>query len=260
MRGLNLTSSRGARRLRCQGLYRLYLALRGFGMKLLLIDDHALFRDGLSMLITHRLSTVSEPLLVLQAGDLAEAAEVLRAHPDLCLALLDLGLPDHQGLGTLWQWRELAPQVPVVVLSADDRPETIIAAIDAGASGFIPKTVQAGVMQEAVRRVLAGGVYLPALPRWRHGGGDPHHGSPGQGLAGERALEAMGLSARQLDVLRLLVEGKPNKEICRLLSLSESTVKTHLSAIFRKLEVSSRTQAVVAVAQVGMSLHPSPRI
>ena len=208
-------------------------------MKLLLIDDHALFRDGLSLLIASRLFPDGQPVQVLEAGSLSQAGLLLREHPDVVLALLDLGLSEHQGLQTLDSWRALAPQVPVVVLSADDRPDVILAAIDGGASGFIPKTVQARVMQEALTHVLAGGVYLPELPQrtWPTTEG------------------GWVFSGRQADVLRLLVEGKPNKEICRMLDLSESTVKTHLAAIFRKLGVNSRTQAVVAVAQAGWSLR-----
>ncbi|MGE5452898.1 MAG: LuxR C-terminal-related transcriptional regulator [Acidobacteriota bacterium] len=209
-------------------------------MKLLLIDDHALFRDGLSLLIATRLFPNGAPVEVLEAGSLAQAGQLLGHHPDVALALLDLGLSEHQGLQTLDSWRAMAPQIPVVVLSADDRPEVVMAAIDGGASGFIPKTVQARVMQEALTHVLAGGVYLPEWQALR---------------GGEIAEQGWGFSGRQADVLRLLVEGKANKEICRMLDLSESTVKTHLAAIFRKLGVNSRTQAVVAVAQAGWSLR-----
>ncbi len=208
-------------------------------MKLLLIDDHALFREGLSLLIASRLFPGGQPAQVLEAGSLLDAAPLLRAHADVDLALLDLGLGAHQGLDTLVAWRALAPEVPVVVLSADDRTEVILAAIDGGAAGFIPKTVQSKVMQAALEHVLAGGVYLPELPE----------------RAGCERADGWGFSDRQADVLRLLVEGKPNKEICRRLDLSESTVKTHLAAIFRKLGVNSRTQAVVAVAQSGWSLR-----
>lgn len=224
-------------------------------MKLLLIDDHPLFRDGLSLLIQHRLDLAEHGgAEVVEAGNLGEAQAALARHPDVGLVLLDLGLSDRQGLGTLSEWRELVPHLPVVVLSADDRPATIVAAIDQGASGFIPKTVEASVMQEALHRVLSGGVYLPPLPT----DAVAAEASPQDDDAlrdepvGPEAT--LGLSGRQLDVLRLLVEGKPNKEICRVLSLSESTVKTHLSAIFRKLKVSSRTQAVVAVARAGVTL------
>lgn len=239
-------------------------------MKLLLIDDHPLFRDGLSLLIQHRLSLPDHAALsLLEAGDLSEAAAVVQSHPDVKLALLDLNLGDRQGLDTLQQWRAIAPDVPVVVLSADDRPATIVSAIDHGAAGFIPKTAQAATMQDALRRVLAGEVYLPALL-----GADDAAGADAllPALPDEAPLVAalapaeedppesvLGLSGRQLDVLRLLIEGKPNKEICRMLVLSESTVKTHLSAIFRKLRVSSRTQAVVAVARAGVALGPLSR-
>lgn len=231
-------------------------------MKLLLIDDHPLFRDGLSLLIQHRLNLADHGSFeVLEAGDLQDASRALAAHPDVRLALLDLGLADRQGLGTLDRWREMAPDVPVVVLSADDRPHTIVAAIDRGASGFIPKTVQSGVMQEALLRVLSGGVYLPPLPD------DAALDDPGEAFEPPASTtepadpeSLLGLSDRQLDVLRLLIEGKPNKDICRRLNLSESTVKTHLSAIFRKLRVNSRTQAVVAVARAGVTLHAVPRM
>lgn len=212
-------------------------------MKLLLIDDHALFRDGLSLLISSRLFSGGQALEVLEADGLHSAESVLRSHPDLALVLLDLGLNEHQGLDTLQQWRQICPHVPVVVLSADDRVDMILDAIDAGASGFIPKTAQAKVMKDALDHVLAGGVYLPDLPAMV----EPVTGDP------------FGFSDRQEDVLRLLVEGQPNKEICRRLSLSESTVKTHLAAIFRKLNVNSRTQAVVAVAQAGWSLGRARR-
>jgi len=225
-------------------------------MKLLLIDDHPLFRDGLSLLIQHRLDLAEHGgAEVLEAGSLREAMVELERHPDVGLVLLDLGLADRQGLDTLSEWREQAPNLPVVVLSADDRPATILAAIDQGASGFIPKTVEAGVMQEALRRVLSGGVYLPPLPSDAVLATDP--AQPDDDAVRDEPAgpeTTLGLSGRQLDVLRLLIEGKPNKEICRMLSLSESTVKTHLSAIFRKLKVSSRTQAVVAVARAGVTL------
>lgn len=236
-------------------------------MKLLLIDDHPLFRDGLSLLIQHRLSLPDHAALtLLEAGDLTEASAVVRAHPDVKLALLDLNLADRQGLDTLQQWRTIAPDVPVVVLSADDRPATIVSAIDRGAAGFIPKTVQAATMQDALRRVLAGEVYLPEL-LGADGGAGVANPLPDDAplvavplpVEDESPESVLGLSERQLDVLRLLIEGKPNKEICRMLVLSESTVKTHLSAIFRKLGVSSRTQAVVAVARAGVALGPLSR-
>ena len=206
-------------------------------MKFLLVDDHALFRDGLALLVSHEFPQ----LTLLQAADLAEAERCLDRHPDLRLVLLDLSLPDSEGLDGLQRLRARAEHVIYVVLSADQSTPTILAAIDAGAAGFIPKTTQSGVMLAALRTILAGGVYLP------------------DGVAARRAAPpdggtGLGLSPRQADVLRLLIEGKTNKLICRDLGLSESTVKTHLEAIFRRLEVSTRTQAVVAAARLGLRL------
>jgi len=224
-------------------------------MKLLLVDDHALFREGLRLLIQQQVHAGVLPALELhEAGNLQEAADVWRQHADLGLVLLDLSLPDHQGLATLAAWRCMAPMVPVVVLSADERLEVVMSAIDAGALGFIPKTSRAAEMQRALTCVLTGGVYLPELP---HAANDSGFAALSEDQVDAGAAE-LGLSVRQLDVLRLLLEGKPNKEICRRLLLSESTVKTHLAAIFRKLGVNSRTQAVVAVAQRGMRLSPLP--
>jgi DNA-binding NarL/FixJ family response regulator len=214
-------------------------------MKVLLIDDHALFRDALSLLITQKLPD----LTLLQAGSMAEALQVLQANPDVPLALLDLGLPDSQGLDSLARVHDAAPLVTVVVLSADERRETIIAAIEAGAAGFIPKTAQGSVLDNALRVVLDGGVYVPREALDTPGAARPVGLLPESGAT-------LDLSPRQLDVLRLLIEGKSNKLICRELDLSESTVKTHLGAIFRRLDVNSRTQAVLAAARLGLRLSP----
>lgn len=207
-------------------------------MKLLLIDDHALFREGVAALVEQRMPGVALHL----AGDLNAARSVLAAHPDCRLALLDLGLPDSHGLDGIARLRELAPALPIVVLSADDRPETVLGAIDRGAAGFIPKSADSAAFAGALREVLDGRVHLP---RQALLGADTAQADDG---------EALGLSPRQVDVLRLLVEGRSNKMIMRELELSESTVKTHLHAIFRRLGVSSRTQAVVAAARLGLQL------
>jgi DNA-binding NarL/FixJ family response regulator len=215
-------------------------------MKTLLVDDHGLFRDGLAMLILRAFPELE----LLQAGDIAEALARLASDPDIGLLLLDLALPDSAGTSGLRRLREHAPQVTVVVLSADESPETVLAAIDAGAAGFIPKTARSGVMQDALGVVLGGGVYLP--PAVLLANAVPEAFAPPDALD-----EVAGLTPRQRDVLRLLIEGKPNKLICRELALSESTVKTHLAAIFRRLGANSRTQAVVAAARFGLRLGPT---
>ena len=177
-----------------------------------------------------------------QAGSLADARQRLVAEPDIQLALLDLALPDSHGIATLAALRDTAPTARIVVLSADERPETVLAAIDAGAAGFIPKTTESNVLRQAIATVIEGGIYIPAIV---------HQGAPAQAPV---STDTLGLTPRQVDVLRMLVDGRSNKSIARGLDLSPSTVKTHLEAIFLRLNVSSRTQAVVAAARLGLRL------
>ena len=156
--------------------------------------------------------------------------------PDV--VLLDLGLPDSSGMAGLERVRAAAPTRPVVVISADERAQTVHDALDRGAAGFIPKTADSQAFCAALRRVLDGRVALP-----------PQLAPP---LAAPDADAQPGLSPRQCEVLRLLIEGRSNKDIQRELALSESTVKTHLQAVFRRLDVNTRTQAVVAAARLGL--------
>jgi DNA-binding NarL/FixJ family response regulator len=209
-------------------------------VKCLLVDDHAMFRDALALLVA-----VQHPDVRLQpAARLAEALALLATDPAPELVLLDLALGDGAGLDTLRRVREHSPQARVIVLSADDRPETVMEAIEAGAAGFIPKTADAGVLQQALATVLAGGVYVPPMTLLL-GGGAPAAGTP-------RSTESLGLSPRQADVLRLLIAGHSNKVIARRLEVSPSTVRTHVEALFERLGVHNRTQAVVAAARLGL--------
>ncbi|HEX6364381.1 MAG TPA: response regulator transcription factor [Albitalea sp.] len=201
-------------------------------MKLLLIDDHHLFRDAIALLIAQRFEGVA----IEHASSLGEAKRALALHPGIAIALLDLALPDSRGCDGVRALRLAAPTTAVVVLSADERRETVLEAVDAGAAGFIPKTARPQELDAALRTVLDGRVFLPAATFAPL----PAAAAPGE------------LTARQLDVLRLLIAGRSNKLICRELALSESTVKTHLAAIFRKLGVDTRTQAVVAAARLGL--------
>lgn len=205
-------------------------------MKTLLIDDHALLRETLAAVM----GQTWPALQVLQAGNLAEACAQCDAHPDLRLVLIDLGLPDAVGMSSLTTLRTRAPLARHVVVSADDRPQTVLDAIEAGAVGFIPKTSEFRVMVAALDQVLQGGVYLPRAVLFQ--------------AARTADTDPPVLTPRQLAVLGLLVDGQSNKAICRQLDLSASTVKTHVEAIFRRLDVSSRAQAVVAVARLGLRL------
>lgn len=212
----------------------------------LLIDDHPLFRDGVAALLGSEFAAWQ----VLQAGSLGEAMDRLDQHPDISLVLLELGLPDSEGLASLVRLRLHAPGPRYVVMSSSDSEAGMLAAIENGAAGFIPKTTQSGAMLAALRTVLAGGVFVPSYPAGVLAAAFAPASAP--------ACEVLGISPRQADVLRLLIEGMGNKAICRALGISESTVKTHLVTIFRKLGASSRTQAVVAAARLGLRLHALP--
>jgi DNA-binding NarL/FixJ family response regulator len=205
-------------------------------MKTLLVDDHTLLRQTLAVVIGQTWPT----LQLLEAGSLVEACRQCAAHPDLSLVLLDLGLPDAQGLQGLAVLRERAPQARLVVVSAQDQPQLVLDAIEAGAAGFIPKTTEFRVMVDALDLVLQGGVYLPP-------------GVAGAPLQAQ-APDHLDWSPRQLHVLGLLMAGHSNKSIARQLDLALSTVKTHLEAVFLRLGVNSRTQAVLMVARLGLRL------
>jgi DNA-binding NarL/FixJ family response regulator len=215
-------------------------------MRALLIDDHALFCDALALLFDARFPGIA----LHQSHDLADGLEVLSRDSDIRLVMVDLDLPDSSGPESLPVLKACAPAARLVVLSADERSDTVERAIDLGASGFVPKTAQSDVLARALLTILEGGVFVPPLRQGaeRHASPTPH-AAPALDLLPDRHEK---LTARQLQVLQLLIEGQSNKHICRALSLSESTVKTHIDAIFRRLQVSNRTQAVMAAARLGL--------
>lgn len=208
-------------------------------MKVILADDHALFRGGFSLLFK-QLEAGAE---VLEAEDLGTAMEVAACNPDADLMLLDLNMPGMNGPAGIRRVAEAHPQLPVIVLSASETKESVQDVIAAGALGFIPKSSSAAVMLSAVRLVLSGGVYVPAQLIM----------TKGTSAAGSSNRdESANLSGRQRDVLRLLAAGMSNKQICRELGLGEGTIKVHIAAIFRALEVANRTEAAHAARRLGL--------
>lgn len=207
-------------------------------MKVLVVDDHPLILEALASLLPHL-----EPDAVMRAAsDPAEAVAFLDDEPDIALVLLDLALPGTRGLDFLADLQLDYPGVPVVVLSATYDEATVAAALAAGASGFIPKSARPDELLGALRSAFDGAVPVRVQSRVL---------AEGDGVRiGARAL---GLTPRQADVLKLLVQGKPNKIICRDLRLSEGTVKVHVSAILKALHVNSRTQAVAELARRGIN-------
>jgi DNA-binding NarL/FixJ family response regulator len=198
---------------------------------------------------------------VLAACDAAAALQMLQAHPDVDLMLLDLHLPDQDGLQLLSSVVERHPAVAVVMLSGDKDGATMRKAFDLGAQGYIPKAETREVLASALSLVLAGGVYVPpaALRGAAAAAATAEPLRPAApALAGTSVAPSvapsLGLTDRQLAVLALLMQGKNNKLICRALDLAEPTVKNHISAILRALGVSSRTEAVLAVTRLGLKL------
>ncbi|EME68914.1 response regulator [Paramagnetospirillum caucaseum] len=212
-------------------------------MKILIADDHELFRDGLR----HVLDQFEGPPTIIEASDFPQAIAAAQTDKDIDIVLLDLTMPGMAWAEGLAKLKELLPAtVPVIVLSASDDRRHVLQAVNMGAAGFIPKTSSSRVMLSALKLVLSGGVYLPPALLDQSGPGDD--GTP---MAGETAIAA--LTPRQREVLALLGQGKSNKEIARVLELAEGTVKLHVTAILKALNVNNRTRAVVAASHLGLT-------
>jgi DNA-binding NarL/FixJ family response regulator len=225
-------------------------------VKILVVDDHALIREALRGV----LKELKGEATVLEASSCGQAMQVISDHSDLDLVLLDLNLPDRDGFSVLAELGERYPALSVVVLSGQQDRASVAKALDLGALGFIPKTGQREVMIGALQLVFAGGVYIPPEILAR---GEPSGPSPDKKPPTANRLAAspadLGLTARQLEVLALMMQGKPNKAICRVLNLAEPTVKNHVTSILKALEVSNRVEAVIAVGELGWKLPPVPK-
>ena len=219
-------------------------------MKVLLVDDHQLFREGLVILVK-RLDGEVETV---EAASCAEAFAALQREPDIELILLDVGLPDMSGLDGISVIRERHPGIPIVVLSSQEDRASVMQALDSGAMGYIPKTSSSDIMISALQLILANGIYLPPVVLMGGGPAAPVAAGP---FKSKRPAE-LGLSPRQAEVLFLILQGKPSKMICRELNLSASTVKAHTSAVLRSLNVTTRTQAVIAAGKLGLRFERAP--
>lgn len=217
-------------------------------MKALIVDDHPLIQEAVSNVLRRLDASVGIDV----AGDCETGIAIASRAPELDLILLDLNLPGLSGMAALKVWRARFPSIPVIVLSAAKDRRTVLAAIGAGAAGFIPKSSSNEVMLNAVRLVQAGGKYLPSEILSASAGRNIAQGASKD----SRSVHTLGLTARQMEVLRLIASGASNKVICRELDLAERTVKAHITAVFRALKVSSRTQAAIAAARLGMAVPP----
>ena len=218
-------------------------------MRILIADDHQLVAEGARLKLAE-LGPGTEFTIALNVAELRHA---LRQESPPALALIDLTMPGVHGREHLAEVIAAWPGVPVIVLSGAESPALIRELLAMGVQGFIPKAYSADVMLSAVRLVLSGGVYIPPMMLQAD---EPLVAPPpsttGEGAAAqlEERLHQL-LTERQLDVLRLLSTGKPNKVIASDLGISEGTVKIHLAAIFRALNVRNRVEAVVASRRIG---------
>lgn len=213
----------------------------------LVVDDHPLVQRAMG----ETLDELEPGCEVRFTGRLSEALRMLREGAAFDLVLFDLRLPDAAGVEGLVALRERHPDSPVVIVSADADAPMIMRCLDLGAVGYIPKTLSNEAIRSALRLVASGCPYVPP-----------------QVLATEQPIRVrtdpvatrsadprhLGLTDRQIDVLRLILRGLPNKLICRHLALAEGTVKVHVSAVLRALGARNRTQAVIAASRIGLKL------
>jgi len=221
-------------------------------MKILIADDHRLVIEAVKAKLSE-LEADIEFVLAMSVDELLAGAS-----DDVDLAMIDLNMPGAEGQAHIDEIRRRHPAVPVIVLSGYEDPAVMRSALERGVLGFIPKAYSPEVMLSAVRLVLAGGVYVPPMmlsavppgvvaglpPAGAVGGGASVSSVAGSAQTLEHLRNV--LTERQVEVLQLLSQGKPNKLIGRALGISEGTVKIHLAAIFRALNVRNRTEAVVA--------------
>lgn len=219
-------------------------------MRILIVDDHPLYRDALARLLPQ----VFPEVRVDQATDCAAALARLRDGNRADIVLLDLDLPGMAGRDGLACVREEFPQTRVVIVSATESREEVVRCLQAGAAGFIPKSAATEVLVAALTLVRDGGVYLPSLlldvPAESPAG--RHRDAGTEALRGEGKGAGEKLTPREAEVLSLLCAGQSNKTIANELGMSEATVRTHLTAVFRRLGVVNRTQAAREARRRGL--------
>jgi DNA-binding NarL/FixJ family response regulator len=216
-------------------------------MKVLIVDDHALVREALHNV----LKQLQRETVILEASNSRQAMRLVEEHPDLDLILLDINLPDRDGLSVLGELRDRYATIAIIVLSALDDQDTVKRAFKLGALGFIPKTTDREVMLNAIQLVLSGGIYIPSEILDRE---ETTSARTADKLSTREYLEGLGLTGRQIEVLALLMQGKSNKVIANTLNMGVPTVKNQITVVLKALKVTSRTEAVIKVGKMGWEL------
>jgi DNA-binding NarL/FixJ family response regulator len=211
--------------------------------RIILVDDHSMFRGALSQTLAARIADTTFQ----EAGSLDELQGLLDVSRDAEMVLLDLNMPNVSGLTGLLQVRAQYPEIAVVVVSGAEDRVTIRKCLDYGASGFVPKSAPVDRIIDAISTVRRGDIALPD-------GFDPN--TPGDPEDQKLAARLSTLTPQQIRVLRMLGEGLLNKQIAFKLNVSEATIKAHVSAILQKLDVDSRTQAVILINKTDPNALP----
>lgn len=207
-------------------------------------DDHPLFRSALSQSLKQAFAGAC----IREVGDIAGLLSAIEDNPDIDLLLLDLHMPGAQGFSALIHLQAQRPEIPVMVISASESSDIMCQALDYGASGFLPKSSDPAQISQAIGSVLAGARWLPANVSYH----------PGESRPAQNVAEVIAsLTPQQFRVASYLVQGLLNKQIAWELSVTEATIKAHITEIFRKLGVHSRTQAVLLLGQLAIAA-PSP--
>lgn len=222
-------------------------------MKFLVIDDHVLIRESLRGVLRE----LRPEAVVVEGTSAQEAMRLVAEHRDFALVFLDLNLPDGDGFEVLAELRERHPTIPIVVLSGHHDRANVVRTLDLGALGFIPKTAQRAVLVSAISLVLSGGIYVPPEILVRQAPATPAQPGAIRGAAAKAPTSPrdLGLTDRQIDVLAVMMQGKSNKAIGRMLDLAEPTVRNHVTAVLKALNVTNRTEAVIAVSALGWDLQ-----
>jgi len=223
-------------------------------VKVLIVDDHALVRRGMGHVVRESFAKAQ----VVEAGNASEALALMSSTPDVDVALVDVRMPDADGLELLHEIKTRWPDVPVIMLTSFDHANYVRRALAEGAAGYMLKDATPEDLEQAIKVAMSGGgnVLSPRVIQNLFESMDPNT-TRHNGDTSRRAIGS--LTHRENDILALLAEGKSNRDISKALFLSEKTVKAHLAAIFRKLGVTNRTQAAMAAVSMGIGpeLHPS---
>ena len=216
-------------------------------IKILLVDGHFLIRKAL----LDTVKRLKNHAIILEAADSRQMLRIMSEHTDFSHIFLELNLPDRDGIAVLSELRELYPGTSTVVVSARHDRNSVAQALDLGAVGFIPKSARHEILHGALEIVFAGGIYIPPeiLARDQTSLRVPDGTQPAAGPQPLTPAE-LSLTGRQLDVLQLMMQGKSNKAIGRVLKLAEPTVKNHVTAILKACKATNRTEAVIAARKL----------